>query len=206
LTLTWLSLAGLYAVVPAAFFALWFLDLWAKSYDLPVERLLAMAGLVVVVAVVSAGCSWLAARVTTLEVSGMARFALWLVIVPPVAAWVWALADLNWRATHLAAVAGIVATMLASRPLPRRATECLAVLVLLVAGVAVVNEHPRYRLGRYARALRHSCGCCGYKQRAVHELCALGPAGEAHVRSYLREAQPWASAVRDEWARCRSTR
>lgn len=206
MTGTLLGLAGLYAVIPAAVFALWFLDLWAKSYDLPVERLLAMAGLLVVVAVVSAGCSWLAVRVPTLEVSRLTRCVLWAALVPPGAAWIWTLGDLNWRATYLAAAAGIVAIALSRQPLRPSATAYLVVMALLVASVAVVNEHPRYRLARYAHALRHACACCGYKQRAVHELCALGPPGESHIRSYLREAEPWGLEVRDEWERCRATR
>lgn len=200
-TFTWAGLILLYGLVPAAFLAFWVLDLFAKSYDLPVLQPLAKAAQGIGSALVSAAFAYLAVHIGAEETPRLARWVMFGAMVPALAAWAWTLDDLDWRWTYLAAIGGF-AIVAATNPSSGRTMLGVGAMAGLIVFVAAANQLPDRRLARYAQALRHECGCCGYKQRAVHELYALGPSGESVIKEYLSGRGPWREAVAEEWDRC----
>jgi hypothetical protein len=203
-----LSFALAYLLVPCLFLGWWIIDLWAMSYDVPLPQFWAKLTLAVTTAF-----AW--AAFAGLVVGGGARSrgrAAWLAHAALLPLWVfllWSAWDLDWRGVYLAALAGMSWPVL-SRV---RASRALVVVSLvMLVGTAAYAAAPSVRLARYKRML-DSCSCCGYQQKAVHELYALGAVGEQVIEGYLRDAakrrcerpwfQVWTGAVTEELQRCR---
>jgi hypothetical protein len=194
------SVLVLCATPVAFYFVSWFVDLWAKSYDLSWEQGLGKVALWALSVITVAG--------TALTVARVLEGAFWLgliVALPAGVVLLWTLYDLNWRGVYAAALLGLLGALVL------RSSESYVRGVLLcsmagVLGVWLVSEVGEIRFRRYARMLERGCSCCGYKQRAVHELCAFGVLGEVQVRRYLaRLAGQYDTPVREELSRCRPT-
>ena len=203
--MTWLGLMAIYLTLPLAFLVLWFVDLWAKSYDLPVIQLFAKATLMGVSAVLAAGLAHLGWGVWDGAGAQLGPWVIWVALSPAAVGFVACLGELNWRCVYAAALVGGGAA-LRLEGLPRPLVLFLGAMLLAILVLAAYNETPHVRVARYAYSLRHHCSCCGYKQRAVHELRAAGPSGEQVISEYLRALEGWQETrVREAWARCRPT-
>jgi hypothetical protein len=201
-----LALVGLYTFAPAFFCLSWFIDLWAKSY-VPLAQRLAKGVLAGCAAATFGGAALLAGRALMSVNSVAAIAATSLVLVPPFGALLWSVHDVDWRSVYAGAIVGALGALRAMPGTPSTSLIVVALSVVIpIMGLALLRERRSVRLRRYARMLEKACSCCGYKQRAVHELCTLGPQGEDAIREYL--AQPDArheTHVREEWRTCRPT-
>jgi hypothetical protein len=200
-----LALAGVYVAAPALVCFSWFIDLWAKSYDLPWEQRVAKSVLTISVAAAFGGCALLAGHV--LEQAGT-LVTFWTAVAalaPPLATLLWSVYDVNWRSVYAGAVVGLLGSLRAYPIPPTRVQLRVAVIVAAcVVGLAAVSELRSVKFRRYLRILQRACSCCGYKQRAVHELCALGASGDDAIRLFMSQAESqYETHVRDEWRRCR---
>jgi len=200
-----LALLALYAFVPAFFCLSWFIDLGAKSYDFPLVQRVAK-GVFAGCAAAAFGGAVLVADRALMSVDSVVPVAVTsLLVAPPFAALLWCLYDVDWRPVYGAAIVGALG---ASRAMPGAPSRSLIVVAFSVAipimALALVRERRSVKFRRYVQMLDRACSCCGYKQRAVHELSALGPQGDDAIREYL--AQPGAryeTRVLEEWRTCR---
>ena len=200
-----LAVAGVYVAAPALVCFSWFIDLWAKSYDLPWAQRAAKSALTISVAAALGSCALLAGH--ALEQTG-ALVTFWAAVAalaPPLATLLWSVYDVNWRSVYAGAVVGLLGSLRAYPAPPTSVQLRVAVIMATcVVGLTVVSELRSVKFRRYLRMLQRACSCCGYKQRAVHELCALGASGEDAIRLFLSQTESqYETRVRDEWRRCR---
>jgi hypothetical protein len=195
-----LAIGGLYLGVPAFALLAWTVDLWAKSFDYPMEQRLARIFLVCAAMAGMAGFVVLASfameRATGLAVVSSLAFLL----LPPLAVMLWTLYDVDLRLVYVGAlvgVAGVVGLRATATPV---VLSVAVVAGLAVLGIALAGEVPSRRFRRYVDMLQRACSCCGYKQRALHELADMGPAGEAAIMEYLNSSDGHnESRVHEEW-------
>jgi hypothetical protein len=196
-----IPLLGMYVTVLAFVVFSWLVDLWAKSYDLPAQQRIAKSALTACSALALGGSAAMSAVAFDRAAAGLH----WIVLVaaaPAVAILLWVLYELDWRPVYVGAFLGLVgARVLLGAPL-----SAVGLMVIGVVALGLVSESGPLRFNRYVRTLEDGCSCCGYKQRAVHELVALGPIGETEVRRFLAQASAaYETRVRDELGRCRPT-
>jgi hypothetical protein len=196
-----LPFALAYASILALAVAWGFIELWAKSYDMPGAQQVAKAAEVAIFLVAAYAVADLA--LVTSAVRFPAQLLGWVACSPPVVALLWTVHELDWRHVYASAAVGTLLPLLARPDIARTQSLAPGGLALLVVVMAVRAEQVPVRLRRYTTMLRWSCSCCGYKQKAVRVLCSLGDAGERIVREYLH-AHP-ESRVESELARCRPT-
>jgi hypothetical protein len=199
------ALLTLYLAVPIVVFVLCFIDVWAKSYDFPRAQRIAKGVLTGFVALTCAWSVLLASR--ALDAAGTGQ-EFWLVAAAeafPLATLLWLIHHVHWS-VYAAAAVGSPAAFFA-RPTPTIAQLLVAAgITAVVVALAMRRELHNVKLRRYARMLQHACSCCGFKQRAVHELSAMGSAGEERIRLFLDQpGSRHETRVRDEWNRCRPT-
>jgi hypothetical protein len=179
-----------YLLIPPAFFAFWFIDLVAKDYNLPSIQLCAKG-------ILSAGAGLTVVVVVHLVAYGVenagGRLARWIaaaVGMPAVLGVVFLVYDVDWRPVYVtAATAPLV--LLVLWPPARQAHQMVlaGVTAVLITFAGGYSELEKTRLSRYETQLRDGCWCCGYKQRAIHELTGLGAKGQAAIRRCTR-AEP----------------
>jgi len=199
-----LALLVLYTGVPVVVFVSWIIDLWVKSYDFPRAQQIAKVALVALVTLAFTCANALASRGlgaagTRLELSAVTVF-----VALPIAALLWLVHDLDWRPVYASAVVSPPAAAL----FLTSSSDCARVLAVLTtavaAALAVRREIHEVRFARYARMLQKACSCCGYKQRAVHELYALGSKGRKTILAFLDDpGSQYETRVHQEWARHR---
>ena len=180
------GLVAAYLVAPLVVLTWWWIDLWAKSYDFPVAQAWAKVALATTVAFAAGGLMLSATAAVTWPMP-RAVVAVCLACVPLLTLFVWCVRELDWRLVYLAAVAGTLAPL--GLGVTRVALETVVpptLVSLVLVGLAGWREVPTVRLKRYERMLG-LCSCCGYQQKAVHELCGLGSVGEDVIAAYLRK-------------------
>ena len=96
--MTWLILLA-YVVIPLAFIGLWFIDLWAKSYDLPGPQALAKVVLCTAAAAVVVLCMLLLGFGLQ-HAEGPVHFVAWASAVPVIVGLTWVICDLDWRSVY----------------------------------------------------------------------------------------------------------
>jgi len=197
-----LSLALAYVSI-LALGATWaFLELWTKSYDLPDVQRVAKAAEAVIFVAAAYAVAHLAVAAGSAPLS-VPRLLVWVAVVPPLFALLWCVHDVDWRPVYIAAAAGSLLPIVRGAVIDPMQAVVPAGMALLVAGMGARQGLAAVRFRRYASVLRSCCSCCGYKQKAVWELCSLGHAGEQAVRDYLRDNHE--SRVEAEFLRCRLT-
>jgi hypothetical protein len=197
-----LSLALAYASILAMAVAWGFVELWAKSYDIPDAQRVATAveTAIFVAAAYAVGTLGIALASTPLTAT---RLLLWIAFLPPLLALFWCVHDLDWRHVYCAAAIGCALSIIGRVELGSLQAIIPMAMASGITGMAMYREQSAVRLRRYTAMLQSCCSCCGYKQKAVRELCSLGNAGQSRVRDYLRANRE--SRVEDEWLRCRPT-
>lgn len=188
-----------YASILALAFAWGFLELWAKSYDVPDAQLAAKIVEAVIFGAAAYAVAELAVSVGSAPLSATSLLT-GLALLPPSFALVWCVHDLDWRHVYASAALGSLLPMVNHVATIQRAVVAVG-MALLLAAMAARSERASVRFGRYSSMLRCCCSCCGYKQKAVRELCSLGQAGEQMVRDYLRDNHE--SRVESELLQCR---
>ena len=197
-----LSLALAYASILALAVAWGFAELWAKSYDMPDAQRLAKAVEAVIFVVAAYAVAELGVAVGSGPLSAT-RLLAWVGLLPPAFALLWCVHDLDWRHVYTSAAVGSLFPMVGRAEITPMQAVVPAAMALLVAAMGARSELASVRFRRYSCMLRSSCSCCGYKQKAVRELCSLGHAGEQMVREYLHDHRE--SRVESELLRCRPT-
>src|SRR5262249_32220029 len=147
-----LALLALYGFAPAFSCFSWFIDLWAKSYDLPLAQRLAKAVLTACAAAAFGGAVLLAAK-AFMSVNSVAAIAVTsVVLAPPFGDLLWCLHDVDWRPVYGGAIAGALG---ASRAMPGAPSTSLIVVALSVAisimGLALLRERRSVKFRRYVR-------------------------------------------------------
>jgi hypothetical protein len=191
-----------YASIPVLIATWALVELWAKSYDLPGAQCVAKASEVVIFSAATYAVTALAAAVAATPPKPATVLA-WIGFLPPAFVLLWAVHDVDWRHVYVSAsVGGALAIASRVNAISTKAIVPTGV-VFLIVGMAMYRERESVRLRRYAGLLRSRCSCCGYKQKAVRELCALGDTGERTVTEYLRDTRE--SRAASEFERCRPT-
>jgi hypothetical protein len=177
-----------YLLLPAAYLTFWFVDLWAKDYDSPPTQVAAKALLALAAVLLLTAAAVVVTAASRAVRESAARWGVYVLTWPVLAAVAWLIYDLDWRAVY---VAGVIApVMVCALWHPARARGPLAAAIVVAVVVRVIGaygEVPSVRLERYARQLRWGCWCCGYRERAIHELAGLGAAGRAVLQQYMSE-------------------
>ncbi len=174
------SLACACVTIPARVVVWSFVELWAKSYDLPAARRMAIS----------------------VEVA-VFLFSGWAALVVTAAVLLLAMHEVDWRHAYASVALGLLLSLF-ERDLEAPAAVVPVGLALVSVGMAVRREFASVRLRRYTAMLSLRCSCCGYKQKAVRELFQLGDAGERVVQQYLQTHDE--TRVASEVERCRPTR
>jgi len=199
-----LAIGALYIGVPAFVLLAWTVDLWAKSFDFPREQRLATTFLVCAATAGMAGfvvlASFVMEQATGLVVVSLLAFLL----LPPLGLLLWTLYDIDLRVVYggaLVGLAGVVGLHATTTPL---VLSVAIVTGLAVLGIALAGEIPSRRFRRYVDMLQRACSCCGHKQRALHELADMGPAGEGAIMQYLNSSEGRSEGrVQKEWRAAR---
>jgi hypothetical protein len=176
-----------------------FVELWTKSYDLPVEQRRAKASAIGIFVAAAYAVANFAIAAGSQPLNGRAALT-WMAFLPPWFALAWCVHEVDWRYVYVSAIVGSVLPVLCRVPLPPLQAGVPVATALLVAAMAARAERESVRTRRYTRRLRLWCSCCGDRQKAVRELCALGREGEKIVREYLRHNSE--SRVESELSRC----
>jgi hypothetical protein len=203
-----LALLALFAGVPVVVFVSWIIDLWAKSYDFPRAQQIAKVALVALVTLAFTCATALANRALGAAGTPLELAAVTVFVALPIAALLWLVHDVDWRPVYAGAVVSPPATMLILTASSDSVRLLAAIMTAVAAVLAVRREVHGVRFARYARMLQKACSCCGYKQRAVHELYALGSKGRETILAFLDDpGSQYETRVRDEWeSRCPESR
>lgn len=201
---TLVTIGGLY--VGAFGFALitWTADLWAKSFDFPLEQKRAKGFLAFAATIAMAAFAILASVVMTSGTGPIVISLTTVLLLPPFALILWSLYNVDLRLVYFGAVLGLFGAVSAIPTL--LVLEVGVVAGVAVFGVALVAEIPSRRFRRYSDTLSRACSCCGYKQRALHELAAMGRTGKEAIMKYLESPEGRnESRVQEEWRTFRPT-
>jgi hypothetical protein len=194
-------LALAYGTIPALVVVWSLVELWARSYDLPNVRRVAIAAEIIIFLLSGWAVGELAWAVGS---RSSAHVLSWAAILPPVAALLLTMHDLDWRHVYASATVGVLLPLFGRSAPSGNAMLVPVGLALVMIGMLVHREFASVRLRRYTTALVTACSCCGHKQKAVREFFQLGDAGERVVREYLGKNDE--TRVAAEVARCRPTR
>ena len=148
------------------------IQLFAHSYDLPGAHVAGVAALCILAAAWGALGGLFLNRLFHPPSRLLPKT---LVLAPALAVFLWALRDVDWRPVYLAAFCLPIA-ILAWRPAFIHAVWAV-LLAGSIASLLVASESPPLRFQRYARQFQTGCWCCGYRQRAMRELCSFGEKG-----------------------------
>src|SRR5262249_38970148 len=129
----------LYLVVPLVFVVSWFIDLWAKSYDIPVAQVLAKACLSVLLGLAAAGYTWVAGLMLDEFAQPVAMLAIAVALISPAVALVWTVYDVNWRTVYAGTAIGPLAIW-APAPGSAFATGLVMTVVAGIVACWVYNE------------------------------------------------------------------
>lgn len=203
---TAVALVALYLGALAFGLIAWTADLWAKSFDFPRAQLVAKIVLTVTAATGATAFVALASFLLASQIGPARMTALALFALPPLAAILWSLHDIDLRLVYLGAILAPLVLLHARMPNSAALLPVALVASLAILSVALVSQVPGLRFRRYSAMLQRACSCCGYKQRALHELLAMGRAGEEAIVKYLQSPEGRAeSRVQAVWRECRPT-
>jgi len=166
LFLAWLA-------VPLVAFIFWALNLFATSYDLPGVH---AAGIIALCLLTVSGGVLLGLAMRFVFKDPATPIFKSLLLIAPLLGFLFVLWDVDWIPVYLSSLSlPVCIIVFAQRRTP---TKILAMLFALGTVVLlVVSETPTLRFQRYAQQFKTGCWCCGYRQRAMRELCSYQERG-----------------------------